>query len=280
MIRRPVFVVISVIGLHILAAHAPAQDSKVQALEGDYFGLTQLGIVNPSPTNIRLAIERQESRRFEGTLSYIEQDNLSVAGTISDSGECRVVVNHEEQYATLGLDWRNYGGGAAALTGDLALTTDKEKQSGPVVFLRPFDDPAIDWSAQVGQFPARFTSDAGGDPIDATFDLTDGAHGLLQATIPGWVDPEPQPVVPNPPGWTDPEPQPVVIATTNADGAFVAVGVGSGFSQVVTLTGRWHFDPICPPIDAAIQGTYLIETTSGKQVDAGRFEVLLVRRAR
>jgi hypothetical protein len=259
--------------LLFFAAGLPAQGLKTPQVEGEYLGVTQLGVVEPEPTGIGLTIEIQDSRRFLGTLSYLEQDNLFVAGSISKSGKCQIMAELDEAQATIHLDWQNRGGGAATLLGNLTLTIDNQTQTGPVAFLRPYDDLAIDWSAQAGRHPATFTSAAGGGPINASLDITAGLHGILQATIPGWIDPDFDPVLPDPPGWIEPDPQPVVIGTTGADGGFVAVGVGSGANQIVTLTGNVTTDHEGQPL--AIAGTYLIEHTTGRLIDLGTFHVLI-----
>jgi len=261
--------------LAMLAAGAQAQTSKVQQLWGDYFGLTQLGVVEPVPTEIGLSIEIQDNRRFSGTLSYLDLEDLIVAGTIAKSGRCQITADSEEARAKIHLDWQDHGGGAATLTGDLTLSADGVGGSGPVAFLRPFDEPGSDWGRQVGTHDALFTSDLDGDEVSAVLEIAEGARGILQATIDGWIDPDFEPVVPDPPGWVDPDPQPVVVGASSAGGSFVAVGVGSGANQIVTLTGAVTTDRDGQPL--AISGSYVIEHTAGVLIDAGTFRVLLAQ---
>jgi len=106
-------------------------------------------------------------------------------------------------------------------------------------------------------------------------EIAEGARGILQATIDGWIDPDFEPVVPDPPGWVDPDPQPVVVGASSAGGSFVAVGVGSGANQIVTLTGAVTTDRDGQPL--AISGSYVIEHTAGVLIDAGTFRVLLAQ---
>ena len=267
---QPLLIAIAVVLL--LVTSLPAQKLKTPQVEGDYVGLTQLGVVEPEPNEIGLEIVIQDDRRFLGSINYLELDNLLVAGSIAKSGKCQIVADSDEAQASIQLDWQSRGGGAATLLGELALSTERDRQTGPVAFLRPFDDRAIDWSAEAGRYPATFTS-AGGEPIDASFDIANGFRGILQATIPGWVNPDTDPVLPDPPGWVDPDPQPVVVGTTNTAGGFIAVGVGSGPNQIVTLTGRVTTDRAGLPV--SLDGTYLIEHTTGKLLDLGTFRVLI-----
>jgi len=255
------------------AAGVSGQELKTPQVEGSYLGVTQLGVVEPVPTEIGLAIEIQDSRRFRGTLSYVEQDNLIVSGSIASSGKCQITAESDEARATIQLDWQNFGGGAAILIGELALTTVRESQTGPVAFLRPFDNPAVDWSRQTGRYSSSFTSASNREPIHALLDITAGARGILRATIAGWTDPDSQPILPDPPGWTDPDTQPVVIGTTSAAGGLIAVGVGSGPNQIVTLTGNVATDE--EGLAVAIDGTYRIDHTTGKRLDQGTFRVHL-----
>jgi hypothetical protein len=125
----------------------------------------------------------------------------------------------------------------------------------------------------VDRYPATFTSAASGERNSASFELTAGIEGVLQARISGWIDPDPDPILPNPPGWIDPNPDPVVVGATSAGGDLIAVGVGSGPNQIVTLSGHVTTDRAGQPV--SLDGTYLIEYTAGKVIDVGAFQVLL-----
>jgi hypothetical protein len=262
-----------VIAMLLLAPSLPAQKLRTPQVEGNYVGVTLLGVKWPKPTEIGLEIVIQDDRRFLGSINYLELDTLLVAGSISKSGQCQIIAESNDAKATVHLDWQLRGGGAATLLGDLALTSGGKSQTGPVAWLRPYDELAIDWSRLVDRYPATFTSAASGGRTSASFELTAGIQGVLQARILDWADPDPTPILPDPPGWTCPDPSPIVVGTTSVRGDLLAVGVGSGPNQIVTLTGRVTTDDDGLPL--AIDGTYLIEHTAGKVIDVGSFRVLL-----
>jgi hypothetical protein len=65
-----------------------------------------------------------------------------------------MVVKAGAETAFLSLDWQNFGGGAAALTGEVVAG------EGSVAFLRSFDQLGIDW--RNGSARALFRSEATG----------------------------------------------------------------------------------------------------------------------
>lgn len=232
-----------------------AQVSKTQQLQGGYAGLTQLG-VGVDPSDIRLDILSQDSRSFSGTLSYIEQDNLIVGGTIAASGKCSIVSEPGDLKSNLLLNWQTFGGGGAILTGKVLVA----KTTGSVVFVRPFNELGVDWAGQVGgRHSAVVTSSVTRRRSVVPVHIVAGAEGAFRAEFDGWIEPDPAPVV---------------IATSSSDLRFAAAGVDMSPSQIFTLSGQVITD-LRTGQPTGLNGSYSIQTPDGKTTDNGIIAILI-----
>jgi hypothetical protein len=232
---------------------AEAQD-KIQQLQGDFLGLARVG---GDSFDLGLSIDAQQNRSFLGSalLPYIEQDNITIKGSIAASGNCTIQADSTDGKTTLKLDWQKFDGGAAVLTGQTAALDDRGVQTtAPVVFLRPFSELGTIWQNAPAQ--AMFQSAAGGRPITvdaAVFNIDPEQSGLFNA------------------GFELNRETFNLVGTSSAGNQVVSVGVSD--SLVITVTGTVTTDDRGVP--TGIDGTYVIETLSGKLIDTGIIAILI-----
>lgn len=232
---------------------APAQD-KVQQLPGDFLGLARVG---GDSFGLGLSINQQTNRTFQGSalLPYIEQDNILIKGSIAASGNCTIQADSTDGKTTLKLDWQKFDSGAAVLTGQTTALDDRGVQTtAPVVFVRPFSELGTIWQDAPAQ--AMFQSAAGGRPITvdaAVFGFGSETAGLFNA------------------GFELNRETFNLIGTSSTGNQVVSVGVSD--SLVMTIAGTVTTDDRGTP--TGIDGTYVIETLSGKLIDTGIIAILI-----
>ena len=253
-----VVVIVATLGVFACSADpAFSQRSPIQQVTGDFVGLAPTAD-GGSPLAVHLTIDQQDGRFFSGTLSYMEQDNLirsllpyieqdnvTIFGAITPSGWCGMIAHADEETAALSLDWQKFGGGAAALTGEIV------KGSAPVVFLRPFDNLGVSWKN--GTARGSFQSEISGLSVGSAMTFRNGGDGSFNASFSlGREEFE-------------------VIGSSSTDSEVVVVGASG--SLVITITGQVQIDARTGA--TTVNGSYQIKGASGIVVDSGIIAILI-----
>lgn len=156
-----------------------------------------------------------------------------------------VSVQAGEATLALALDWQVFGGGAAALTGEII------DGNGPVALLRPFAEPGVKWSN--GSAKATFRSELFDIAFESAITMRNASLGLFNASFAIGRE------------------QFEVIGTSSSASEVVIVGVSG--SQIITITGQVQTDRRTGAL--SINGSYQIQTPAGKSTDSGIIAILI-----
>lgn len=130
--------------------------NRLPSVQGTYFGLFSNAVTGNLTTALLPYIE-QDNLVLAGSLSNQEFGNLEAFGTIHPNDTCNLISASGTTSAVYKATWNRIGDGSGALSGPIAVSSPGSKVNGELVLLRPFSASA-NAPDLVGNFAGQGTS--------------------------------------------------------------------------------------------------------------------------